>query len=130
MHAAGQGDAGVHVAGTLQAFKPGRRLRARVIGQRLMDGLAVCSLKSAVVEAGLVSYADFAPGSIASGTVESVEDFGMFVKLAPGVKCALRAASFDVFAFFCLCPPTSVPPILILHPAVDGEMESSRKGRC
>jgi DNA-directed RNA polymerase subunit E'/Rpb7 len=53
-----------------------------------MDGLAVCSLKSAVVDAGLVSYADFAPGSIVTGSVENVEDFGMFVKLAPGVKCA------------------------------------------
>ena len=99
----------------------------RVIGQRLMDGLAVCSLKSAVVEAGLVSYADFAPGSIAGGTVESVEDFGMFVKLAPGVKCALRAASFDVFAFFCCahqhqCRQFSSCTVLL--------MESSRKGRC
>lgn len=74
-------------ARSMQAFKPGRRVRARVIGQRLMDGLAVCSLKAAVVEAGALSYADIAPGSLASGTVEKIEDFGMFVKLAPGIKC-------------------------------------------
>ena len=73
----------------LQAFRPGKRVRARVVGQRLMDGLAMCSLKSAVVDAGLVSYADFAPGSLVGGTVENLEEFGMFVKLAPGVKCAL-----------------------------------------
>ena len=61
-------------------------MRARVIGQRLMDGLAVCTLRSSAVEAGAITYSDIAPGSLVAGTVDKIEDFGMFVKLAPGIK--------------------------------------------
>lgn len=65
----------------------GQKLRARVIGARPMDGLAVCILKESVVGAGMMSYADITPGSLVSGTVDNIEDFGLFVKLAPSVKC-------------------------------------------
>ena len=74
-----------------------------MIGQRLMDGLAVCTLKASAVEAGALSYADIAPGSLISGTVDKVEDFGMFVKLAPGIKCAC-------FLWLCLCGPCMCGP--------------------
>lgn len=84
-----------------QAFRPGRCVRARVIGQRLMDGLAVCTLKASAVEAGALSYADIAPGSLIAGTVDKVEDFGMFVKLAPGIK-------YDL-------PPLVVPRAGFMH---------------
>jgi rRNA biogenesis protein RRP5 len=70
----------------MQVFKAGKRVSARVIGARPMDGLAVCSLKESVLGSGLMSYADIIPGSIFSGSVDSVQDFGIFVKLAPGVK--------------------------------------------
>ena len=72
----------------LQAFKPGRVVTARVTGARPMDGLAVCTLKPSAVEGGALSYEDIAPGQLMSGTVDGIEDFGVFVKLAVGVKCA------------------------------------------
>ena len=53
-----------------------------------MDGLAICTLKSSAVEGGALSYEDIAPGQIMSGTVDGIEDFGVFVKLTVGVKCA------------------------------------------
>ena len=105
----GKHDTYMHVPARAQAFKAGRRVHARVIGQRLMDGLAVCSLKGAVVQAGLVSYADFAPGSLVSGAVEAVEDFGMFVKLASGVKCGLDLPRWSTSLSHGLCIQHSEP---------------------
>lgn len=67
-------------------FKVGKVVAARVVGVRPMDGLAVCSLREDAVRAGTISYSDIAPGSVVSGTVENIEDFGAFVKLAPGVR--------------------------------------------
>ena len=77
-----------------QVFKVGRKVAARVIGARPMDCLAVCSLKEAAVRAGTISYSDIVPGTVVSGTVENIEDFGLFVKLAPGVTCALLLSTF------------------------------------
>lgn len=53
-----------------------------------MDGLAVCALKASAVEGGALSFEDVSPGQLLSGTVDGVEDFGVFVKLAAGLKCA------------------------------------------
>ena len=78
----------------LQAFKPGRVVTARVTGARPMDGLAVCTLKPSAIEGGALSYEDIAPGQLMSGTVDGIEDFGVFLKLAVGVKCA--SASFGL----------------------------------
>ena len=72
-----------------QVFKVGKKVAARVIGARPMDCLAVCSLREAAVRAGTISYSDIVPGTVVSGTVENIEDFGIFVKIAPGVTCAL-----------------------------------------
>lgn len=63
-------------------------VRARVVGARPMDGLAVLSLRPSVVESGVASYADVKPGAIIKGTVASVEDYGVFVVLTPSVKRA------------------------------------------
>lgn len=114
-----------------QAFKPGKRVRARVVGRRLMDGLAVCTLKSSAVEAGALSYADIAPGSLISGTVDKVEDFGMFVKLAPGIKCVPAP---HVSATFCCGPQMhtfcwAVDRILI-HADATGTLGSQDRGGC
>ena len=70
----------------MQAFKPGRVLAARVTGSRPMDGLAVCTLRPSAVEGGALSFEDFSPGQLRSGTVDGIEEFGVFVRLAPGVK--------------------------------------------
>ncbi|BDA47226.1 probable protein RRP5 homolog [Coccomyxa sp. Obi] len=75
-----------HIEKLDKVYKVGKKVAARVIGARPMDGLAVCSLKEAAVRAGTISYSDITPGSIVSGTVDNIEDFGLFVKLAPGVK--------------------------------------------
>lgn len=69
-------------------FKAGQAVRARVVGARPMDGLAVLSLKPSVVDLGVASYADVRPGALMRGTVASVEDYGIFVALTPSVKCA------------------------------------------
>lgn len=53
-----------------------------------MDGLAVCTLKASAVEGGALSFEDVSPGQLLSGTVDGVEDFGVFVKLAAGLKYA------------------------------------------
>ena len=79
----------------LQAFKPGRGVTARVTGARPMDGLAICTLKPSAVEGGALSYEDIAPGQLMSGTVDGIEDFGVFVKLAVGVKCASASLPFE-----------------------------------
>lgn len=63
-------------------------VRARVVGARPMDGLAVLSLRLSVVESGVASYADVKPGALVKGTVASVEDYGVFVALTPSVKRA------------------------------------------
>ena len=73
--------------GHAQVFKAGQAVRARVVGARPMDGLAVLSLKPSVVDLGVASYADVRPGALMRGTVASVEDYGIFVALTPSVKC-------------------------------------------
>ena len=73
----------------LQAFKPGRVVAARVTGARPMDGLAACTLKASAMEGGTLTFDDITTGQLISGTVDGVEDFGVFVKLAPGLKCAI-----------------------------------------
>ncbi len=40
-----------------QSFRPGQRVKARVLGFRPMDGLAVLSLKRSVVESSILSIA-------------------------------------------------------------------------
>jgi hypothetical protein len=41
----------------VQRFRPGQKLRARVLGFRPMDGLAVLSLKPSVVDSHILSIA-------------------------------------------------------------------------
>ncbi|KAK9823324.1 hypothetical protein WJX72_001906 [[Myrmecia] bisecta] len=69
-----------------KAFKVGQTVGGRVIGQRPMDGLAVVSLKASVVEQQLLSYADVLPGSLVTGTVAAIEDYGMFVSLSTSIR--------------------------------------------
>ncbi|GFR41334.1 hypothetical protein Agub_g2019, partial [Astrephomene gubernaculifera] len=55
-------------------FKPGTKLPARVIGYRLMDGMAAVTVRKTQVEAAVLSYADLAPGMIIPATVAAVPD--------------------------------------------------------
>ena len=61
-------------------------MAARVTGARPMDGLAACTLKASAVEGGTLTFDDITPGQLISGTVDGTEDFGVFVKLAAGLK--------------------------------------------
>ncbi|KAK9832620.1 hypothetical protein WJX81_004603 [Elliptochloris bilobata] len=69
-----------------KAFKVGQVVRARVVGTRPMDALAVLSLRPSVVESGVASYADVRIGALMKGTIASVEDYGVFVTLTPSIK--------------------------------------------
>ncbi|MCO5547404.1 hypothetical protein L7F22_000852 [Adiantum nelumboides] len=84
-----------HVEKLQETFKEGQKLKARVIGKRLMDGLAVVTLKDSKVNQRVLSCADVHPGMTVLGEITSIEVFGAFVKLADGVKalCPLQQMS-------------------------------------
>ncbi|KAI5068389.1 hypothetical protein GOP47_0016734 [Adiantum capillus-veneris] len=84
-----------HVEQLQEMFKEGKKTKARVIGKRLMDGLAVVTLKDSKVNQRVLSCADVHPGMTITGEITSVEAFGAFVKLADGVKalCPLQHMS-------------------------------------
>eukprot|EP00250_Pteridium_aquilinum_P021384 c25103_g1_i1 orf=322-6036(-) len=81
-----------HVDKLQEKFKEGKLVKGRVIGKRLMDGLAVVTLKETKVQQGFMSCADVHPGMTVVGEVTTVEPFGAFVKLADGVRalCPLQ----------------------------------------
>ena len=64
----------------------GQKVKGRVIGTRQLDGLSVLSLKPAVVEQQVASIAAVKPGSMMTGTIHSMADYGMLVALAPGIR--------------------------------------------
>ena len=70
----------------LQAFKVGQAVRARVIGSRPFDGLAVLSLKPGVVDQQAVAAGDLQLGASVAGEVMKVEDYGLLLKLGPGTR--------------------------------------------
>ena len=61
-------------------------MRARVIGSRPFDGLAVLSLKPGVVDQQAVEAGDLQLGASVAGEVIKVEDYGLLVKLGPGTR--------------------------------------------
>ncbi|KAG2498018.1 hypothetical protein HYH03_004276 [Edaphochlamys debaryana] len=71
-------------------FKPGTQLPARVIGYRLMDGLAAVTLRPSQVNASILSLSDLSPGMVVAGTVAAVPDRDgegpLLVALAEGVR--------------------------------------------
>eukprot|EP00963_Diacronema_lutheri_P007157 scaffold626_cov337-Pavlova_lutheri.AAC.42 len=78
-----------HIEKIGKHFRAGQQVCARVIGQRLMDGMASLSLKKSVIEQQLVSYADCYPGMHVKGEVVAAEEFGAIVQLADGIKALL-----------------------------------------
>jgi rRNA biogenesis protein RRP5 len=84
-----------HVAKLGKKYCVGKKVCARVVGFRVMDGLAIASLKDSVVEQLLISHADVKPAMIVRGTVAATEPFGSFIQLADGLRalCPLQHMS-------------------------------------
>lgn len=70
-------------------FRPGQVVKARVLGSRPMDGLATLTLQPSAVNAQFATAAEAAPGAIVSGTILSVEEYGLLVSLTQTIRCAL-----------------------------------------
>lgn len=64
----------------------GQVVKARVIGHRPMDGVAVMTMRPDVVEQLLLSHADVSVGQMIIGTIVKVEDYGLVVQLTPSIK--------------------------------------------
>ncbi|KAL6772122.1 hypothetical protein ACKKBG_A29005 [Auxenochlorella protothecoides x Auxenochlorella symbiontica] len=83
-----------HISNTLEgrvkslekAFTVGQKVKARVIGFRPLDGLAVLTLRPSVVEQLILSHADLHPGMPVTGKVAAVEDFGLLLEITPSVR--------------------------------------------
>ncbi|GAX80532.1 hypothetical protein CEUSTIGMA_g7970.t1 [Chlamydomonas eustigma] len=67
-------------------YKVGQTISARVIGFRLVDGLATLSMKKSVLDQEIVSYAHLHPGMPLSTTINCIEDHGLLVSAGPGIK--------------------------------------------
>eukprot|EP00798_Chlamydomonas_sp_ICE-L_P000495 gene495-1901_t len=65
-------------------FKVDEKVTTRVIGFRLVDGLATVSMKKSVVEQQVVSYKDMHPGQPLSCVVHSIEAYGIIVTVVGG----------------------------------------------
>lgn len=70
-------------------FRPGQVVKARVLGSRPMDGLATFTLQPSAVNAQFATASEAAPGAIVSGTILSVEEYGLLVSLTQTIRCAL-----------------------------------------
>lgn len=73
---------------SVQAYRVGQKVKGRVIGARMLDGLSVLSLKPTVVEQQVASISEVKPGSLMTGTITTIADYGMLVALAPGIRCS------------------------------------------
>lgn len=65
---------------------PPPQVKARVIGFRPLDGLAVLSLKPSVVDQAVLSLKDLYVGQILEGSVATVDDYGLLVSLSSNIK--------------------------------------------
>ncbi|KAL3684900.1 hypothetical protein R1sor_002922 [Riccia sorocarpa] len=84
-----------HIDKLEKKFTEGRRVKARVIGYRIMDGLAIASLKTSVLQQMIVSLADVRPGMPVNATVVAVEPFGAIAQIGEALKglCPLQHMS-------------------------------------
>ncbi|EFJ44854.1 rRNA processing protein Rrp5/programmed cell death protein 11 [Volvox carteri f. nagariensis] len=78
------------VAAMAEKYKVGTKLPARVIGYRLLDGMASVTVRPSQVNAAVLSFTDLTPGMLVAGTVISVPDRDgdgpLLVQIAEGVK--------------------------------------------
>ncbi|BBM98348.1 rRNA biogenesis protein RRP5 [Marchantia polymorpha subsp. ruderalis] len=84
-----------HIDKLEKKFTEGKKVKARVTGFRIMDGLAIASLKTAVLEQLILSHADVKVGMLVHATVVAVESFGAIVQIGEGLKglCPLQHMS-------------------------------------
>ncbi|XP_008062393.1 protein RRP5 homolog, partial [Carlito syrichta] len=69
-----------------ESFRPGNTHKCRVIDYSQMDGLALLSLRTSVIEAQFLRYHDIKPGAVVKGTVLTVKPFGMLVKVGEHMR--------------------------------------------
>lgn len=79
-------------------FRPGQKVRARVVGHWGLEGLATVSLKPSVVEQKLLTYDDVIPGMEVRGTVVSVEDWGARLQLSDSIRAICPLAHMSEVA--------------------------------
>lgn len=81
-----------HVDKLEKKFKPGQKVRARVIGKQSMDGMATATMKESVVDQLILSIADVSPGMIVKGKLVALKPAGAVVRLGEGVRalCPLQ----------------------------------------
>ncbi|KAL6748175.1 hypothetical protein V8C86DRAFT_1190558 [Haematococcus lacustris] len=77
-----------HVTRAEQVAKPGGSLRVRVIGFRLLDGLATVTAKQSVVDQQVLSLRDVLPGMPLTATILTLDEDGpgLMVSVAERVK--------------------------------------------
>lgn len=66
--------------------RPGTLHSCRIVQFNTMDGVAIVSLQSSVLEKPYMKYADISTGETVEGTVERFGDFGMIVALTEQIR--------------------------------------------
>ncbi|XP_021101261.1 protein RRP5 homolog isoform X2 [Heterocephalus glaber] len=69
-----------------ETFKPGNMHKCRITDYSPMDGLALLSLRTSVIEAQYLRYHDIKTGAVVKGTVLTMRPFGMLVKVGEQVR--------------------------------------------
>lgn len=69
-----------------EKYAPGTTHACRVVGQNLLDGALVLSLKSSEVSGTFMTYDELRLGQKVKGTIATVSEKGIKVQLAHGVK--------------------------------------------
>ena len=71
---------------TTTKYRPGSLHSCRVIQFNLMDGVAIVSLQTSVLEKRYMKFSDVSVGEIVEGTVERFGNFGMIVALTETIR--------------------------------------------
>lgn len=82
--------------------RKGTHHRCRVVQFNLIDGVAIVSLQSSVLEKPYMKYSDISIGDVVEGTVERVGDFGVIISLADNIRG--------------LCPRIHFSDVKLKHP--------------
>ncbi|CAO2824133.1 unnamed protein product [Amaranthus hypochondriacus] len=80
-------------------YKEGIDVRARILGYRHLEGLAMGTLKASAFEGAVFTHADVKPGMVVKAKVVAVKSSGAIVQFPSGVKalCPIRHMSeYDI----------------------------------
>lgn len=91
-----------HVDKIGKRYKLTSKHRARILHYNTLDGLAELSLAPSVLSLPYIRYDQMQPGDTVTGTIISVEQFGMIVQLSPRLKG--------------LCPSMHFADVSLKHP--------------